>query len=86
MAICRLVLTVALSPLAQRSQHWPKTLALLCEVVLKSGRMLAVGTADNEIMRFHALQPGRQRIGGNPSQGFLKILKPARPMKKQIAQ
>ena len=77
---------MSLSPVAQRFQHWAKTLALLCEVVLKSGRVLAVATADNEIVRFHALQACGQRIGGHPTQRLLKILKATRPMKEQITQ
>src|SRR4051812_31454074 len=84
--ITMFVLTVALSPVAQRLQHRTKTLALLGEVVLKPGRVLAVSTADNEIVRFHALQSCRQCVGGHPTQGLLKILKAARPMKKQITQ
>ena len=79
-------LTVALSPVAQRFQHRAKTLALFREVVLKPGRVLAVGAADNEIVRFHALQACGQRIGGHPTQGLLKILKATRPMKEQITQ
>ena len=77
---------MALSPVAQRFQHWAKTLSLLREDVLKSGRVFAVGTADNEIMRFHALQTCRQRIRGYPAQRLLKILKATRPMKEQITQ
>ena len=49
---------VALSPFSQRLKHGSQTLSLFGEVVLNSGRMVAVKSPADEAMFFHSFQAG----------------------------
>jgi len=49
---------VALPPFSQRLQHRAQTLSLFSEVVLHSGRMIAVKSPADEAVFFHSFQAG----------------------------
>lgn len=73
-------------PVSQRLQDRSETSASFRELVLKSWRMFAVKPSFDQIVRFHILKPGRQRVRCHTDQRLLKILESARPMQKQIPQ
>src|SRR5262245_13056181 len=79
-------LKVTLPPVAQRPYDRAEALALLREVVLEPGGVLAVEAARDQAVRLHVLEARRERVRRYAGQRLLEVLEPPRPVAEEIPQ